>query len=78
MKNIKRVLIIGILMLISSFWGLALIIFNALNLPPSWATPPGRFITGLMLNGMLIPFIIFSIILAMGFVLLIIEYFKKE
>ena len=48
------------------------------NLVSSWATPPGRFLTTVSEMGLMPIFVIAILIVVFGFLILAIEFFKKE
>ena len=74
----KRAIIGGFLSLIGTIWELAVIIFAGNNMVSGWSTPPGRFMTTIIETGMSFPMVVASVLLALGLVILGIEYFRKE
>ena len=74
----KRVMIGGFLSLIGSIWALAVIFAAVNNLVNSWATPPGRFLTTVSQMGLIPIFVIAILIIVFGFLILAIEFFKRE
>lgn len=74
----KRVLIGGFLMLIGTIWGLAICIFCGMNLTNGWSTPPGRFLTTVSETGMTLPLVFAVIVMLVGLVILVKEYFTKD
>lgn len=74
----KRALIGGFVSLLGSIWTLAISLVAAGNLTSEWHTPPGRFITTVMEMGMMPFFVISIVLLLLGIVIMVIEYFKKD
>lgn len=74
----KRTLIGGMLSLLGTIWGMAVLLFVGNNLVSSWSTPPGRFWTTVAETGMALPFIVSVLFVALGLVIMGIEYFKKD
>ena len=74
----KRVMIGGFLSLIGSIWALAVMFAANNNLVSSWATPPGRFLTTVSQMGLIPIFVIAIFIVVFGFLILAIEFFKRE
>jgi len=74
----KKVLIGGFFVMAGTIWELAVIIFVGNNLVSGWSTPPGRFLTTVSQSGLTFPLVVASIILIFGFVILVVEYFKKD
>jgi H+/Cl- antiporter ClcA len=73
----KRAVIGGFLSLIGTIWGLAVILFAANNLVSGWSTPPGRLLTTISETAMTFPLVISIVFLAVGLLIMIVEYFKK-
>lgn len=73
----KRALIGGFLALIGTIWGLAVLSSASNNLTGSWSTPPGRLLTTMAEQGMTFVFVCALLLLALGLVVMGIEYFKK-
>ena len=79
MENSMKKTIIGCcLTTIGTLGDLVVMLSSGNNLVSGWSTPPGRFITTDVAIGMDTPFIISTIILVLGLIILAIEYFKKE
>lgn len=76
----KKVLIGGFLSLVGSFWCMGGLIGAAMNVynVGSWSTPPGRFGTSLLESGMAWPVALGGLLLALGLVIMGVEYFRKE
>jgi hypothetical protein len=74
----KSVLIGGFLYLIGTLGDLAVFNTAANNMASGWNTPPGRFLTTVSELGMTSLLICSSMILALGLIIMAIEYFKKE
>ena len=74
----KRVMIGGFLSLIGSIWALAVMFAANNNLVSSWGTPPGRFLTTVSQMGLIPIFVIAIFIVVFGFLILAIEFFKRE
>ena len=77
---LKRAIIGGFISLIGSIWTLAVII-SANNYPINgWSTPPGKLLTQIAESNLTVWFgISISIaMVALGIVLMAIEYFKKD
>ena len=68
----------GFLSLIGSIWALAVMFAANNNLVSSWATPPGRFLTTVSQMGLIPIFVIAIFIVVFGFLILAIEFFKRE
>ncbi|MGI5899358.1 MAG: hypothetical protein ACOX8S_05465 [Christensenellales bacterium] len=74
----KKVLIGGFLSLVGSMGAIAVFIASALNMVSSWSIPPGRLLSTAYNLGMA-PLLAVSVSLfAIGVVMLLIEYFRKE
>lgn len=74
----KRVVIGGFLSLTGTIWGLAVLILASKNLVSSWSTPPGRLLSTVSQQGMGWALFLALALLALGLVILGIEYFKKD
>lgn len=74
----KRTLIGGFLSLLGTIWGLAVLLFVGNNLASGWSTPPGRFLTTVAETGMTLPFVLATLFLLGGLVIMAVEYFKKD
>jgi hypothetical protein len=74
----KKTIIVCCLSTIGTLGDLVVMLSIGNNLVSGWSTPPGRFITTVVAIGMAAPFIISTSILALGLIILAIEYFKKE
>ena len=74
----KRVLIGGFISLIGSLWALAIIFLAGNNLTSGWVTPPGRLLTTISELDMTTLFVVSIVLVLLGIVLMIIEYFRKE
>lgn len=74
----KKTIIGGILAICGTFGTSSVLNTVADNLVSGWSTPPGRFITTVIVYDLIIPLILFSVILILGLVILGIEYFRKE
>ncbi len=74
----KRAVIGGFLALIGTIWGLTALLFVSASPASSWATPPGRFLTGVVENGMTVPLILAVTLMVAGLAILAVEYFRKE
>ena len=74
----KRVLIGGFLSLLGTIWGLSIVLATSMNLVGSWATPPGRFMTTLDQIGLTQFFVAAMLVLALGLIIMGVEYFKKD
>jgi tetrahydromethanopterin S-methyltransferase subunit B len=53
-------------------------IFVGNNLVSGWGTPPGRFLTTVAKTDMVFPFIVSLCILALGLLIIAVEFFRKE
>ena len=73
----KRVLIGGIFSLIGSIWTLAVILKAESHVVSSWHSSLGRFFTALEEMDMVLMFLFSDLLLILGLVILVIEYFKK-
>lgn len=74
----KRTLIGGFLSLLGTIWILAVLVFVGNNLVSGWSTPPGRFLTTVAETGMTFPLILAILFLALGLIIMAVEFFKKE
>lgn len=74
----KRTFIGGMLSLLGTIWGLAVILFAGNNLVSGWATPPGRFLTTVAETGMTFPFVLSILFVVIGVAIMGVEFFKKE
>ena len=74
----KKVLIGGFLSLIGSIWALPVVFLAGNSLVSSGPTPPGRFLTTVSEMGLLLPFAIAVLLVALGILLLVIEWFRKS
>lgn len=76
----KRALIGGFLSLLGTIWGLAVLLSaaNALSETSSWSTPPGRFLTTVGNMGLVFPLVLALLLLALGLLIMAVEYFKKD
>ncbi len=72
----KKAIIGGFLALIGSLWAIAIGAYVQCNLVNSWSG--SRFWATVSESGVGFPFIASLIILALGVVILAVEYFKKE
>ena len=74
----KRSIIGGFISLIGSIWLLAVVI-SANNYDINgWTTPPGKLFTQITEANLMLWFGISAAAIALGIVLMIIEYFKKD
>ena len=74
----KRAIIGGFISLIGSIWTLAVII-SAINYSINgWSTPPGKLLTQIAESNLTVWFGISIAMVALGIVLMAIEYFKKD
>ncbi|MCI8441448.1 MAG: hypothetical protein HFG27_02810 [Provencibacterium sp.] len=73
----KRALIGGFLALIGTIWGLAVLNSASNNLTGSWSTPPGRLLTTVAEQGTAFILVCALLLLALGLVMMGIEYFRK-
>lgn len=74
----KKVIIGGFLSLIGALGEMAVFITAANNMVSAWCTPPGRFLCTVLEIGMSPVLVCASLILAIGLIILGIEYFRKE
>ena len=74
----KRVLIGGFMSLIGSIWALTVVLLAANNLTSEWATPPGRLLTTISELSMMPLFVLSSVFVLLGMILMALEYFRKE
>jgi hypothetical protein len=75
---LKRVLVGGFLALIGSIWGAAIFIACGMNLVSGWSTPPGRFFSTVSEVGLTLPLVFAVIVMLVGLVILVKEYFTKD
>lgn len=73
----KKVIIGGFLTVISSIWAIVIGTYVQLNLASSWKGS-SRFWSSALELGVIVPLIISLIILALGIIILCIEYFRKD
>ena len=74
----KRVLVGGFLALIGSIWGAAIFIACGMNLVSGWSTPPGQFFSTVSEVGLTLPLVFAVIVMLVGLVILVKEYFTKD
>lgn len=74
----KRVLIGGFLSLIGTIWGVAVLVFSALNPVDYWDNPPGRLFTTIMERGLLPVYLLALVMVGFGLGILVYEFFRKE
>lgn len=74
----KRAVIGGFLSLIGSIWTLAVVFIAGNNLVDRWSTPPGRFLTTITELGLTFLFAISILLVIVGILIMIVEFFKKE
>ena len=74
----KRVLVGGFLALIGSIWGAAIFIACGMNLVSGWSTPQGRFFSTVSEVGLTLPLVFAVIVMLVGLVILVKEYFTKD
>ena len=72
----KKVIIGGFLAVVSSIWAIAIGAYVQFNLVSDWSG--SRFWSSAARLGVLVPLVISLIILALGIVIMCIEYFRKE
>ncbi len=74
----KKTLIGCSLAIVGVLGYLAVMIFVGNNLVSGWGTPPGRFLTTVAKTEMVFPFIVSLCILAVGLLIIVVEFFRKE
>jgi len=74
----KRTVIGAVLAFIGSIGNLAVFLTTAGNMVSGWSTPPGRFLTTVSELGMGSLMTVSCIVLAIGLLIMGIEYFKKD
>ena len=74
----KRVLIGGIFSLIGSIWTLVIILKAESHVVSRWYSCLGGFFTSLEEMDMVLLFLFSVLLLILGLVILVIEYFKKD
>jgi len=74
----KRALIGGWLALLGTIWGAGVIIAASQMLVDSWDPAIGRLLTTILEKQLIIPFAIASLFLALGLVIMAVEFFKKD
>ncbi|MCM1128035.1 MAG: hypothetical protein NC429_16395 [Lachnospiraceae bacterium] len=72
----KRVVIGGFLAVVSSVWAIAIGAYVQFNLASDWSG--SRFWSSASQLGVIVPLVISLIILALGIVIMCIEYFRKD
>ena len=75
---LKRAIIGGFISLIGSIWTLAVIISANNYSINGWSTPPGKLLTQIAESNLTVWFGISIAMVALGIVLMAIEYFKKD
>lgn len=75
---LKRAIIGGFISLIGSIWTLAVIISANNYLINGWSTPPGKLLTQIAESNLTVWFGVSIAMVALGIVLMAIEYFKKD
>jgi len=74
----KRALIGGWLALLGTIWGAGVIIAASQMLVDSWDPAIGRLLTTILEKQLIIPFTIAALFLALGLVIMAVEFFKKD
>ena len=74
----KRAFIGGWLALLGTIWGAGVIIAASQMLVSSWDPSIGRLMTTIAERGLMLPFVIAALFLALGLVIMAVEFFKKE
>ena len=74
----KRAIIGGFLSLTGSIWTLAVLLCASSHTISGWATPPGKLMTQLNESGLTSWFTASVVVTALGFVLMAIEYFRRD
>lgn len=74
----KRALIGGWLALLGTIWGAGVIIAASQMLVDSWDPAIGRLLTTILEKQLIIPFAIAALFLALGLVIMTVEFFKKD
>lgn len=74
----KRAIIGGFISLIGSIWALAVIISANNYSIDGWTTPPGKLLTQISESNLMLWFVISIILIVLGIILMVIEYFKKN
>lgn len=72
----KKVIIGGFLAVVSSIWAIAIGAYVQFNLVSDWSG--SRFWSSASQLGVILPLILSLIILALGIVIMCIEYFRKD
>ena len=74
----KKTVIGGFLSLIGSIWTLVVVFIAGNNLVDGWSTPPGRFLTTITELGLTFLFAISILLVIVGILIMIINFFRKE
>lgn len=74
----KRALIGGWLALLGTIWGAGVLIAASQMLVDSWDPVIGRLLTTILEKQLIIPFTIAALFLALGLVIMAVEFFKKD
>jgi len=74
----KRALIGGWLALLGTIWGAGVIIAASQMMVDSWDPAIGRLLTTILEKQLIIPFTIAALFLALGLVIMAVEFFKKD
>ena len=74
----RKVLIGGFLSLAGSIWSLAILFVAGNNLATSWDTELGRFWSTVIEMKLMFLFVISVVLAVLGFVLMAVEYFRRE
>lgn len=74
----KRAMIGGVLSLLGTIWGMAVLLYVGNHLVSAWATPPGRFLATVLETGMTFPLLLSVALLVLGLAAMGVEYFRKE
>ena len=74
----KRAFIGGWLALLGTIWGAGVIIAASQMLVDSWDPAIGRLLTTILEKQLIIPFAIAALFLALGLVIMAVEFFKKD
>lgn len=74
----KRAIIGGFISLVGSIFTLAVVISANSYTLNGWTTPPGKLLTQILESSLMLYFIISIALVALGFILMAVEYFKAS
>ena len=77
-ERMKRALIGCFLALLGTLWGAGVIYAASQMLVSSWDPAVGRLMTTILERRLILPFTVSALFLVLGFVIMAVEFFKKD